>query len=136
MKTSVLFTFYFLLLTFVSGCRIDRYTLEEPLDGRTFEVKSGDRFNVVLDENATTGYVWQAECDDPDISSARETIPPEDGSLCGAPGKVRIVIRVHRGFADTAHVKLVNRRPWKGGGTAREIDFILHRKPEDTVPWK
>lgn len=136
MRISALLPVSLLLLALSSGCRIDRYTLTEPIDGRTFEVKSGDRISVVLDENATTGYVWQAECDDNEISFARETIPPDDDTLCGAPGKVRIIIRVHRGFSGTSHVRLVNRRPWKGGGTARTIDLILFHQPEDNAPWK
>jgi len=119
------------------GCRTARYELTEPLDGRTIQVKSGDRIGVVLEENATTGYVWQTECDDDEISFARETIPLDaDAPLCGAPRKIRIIIRVHRGFSSTSHVRLVCRRPWKGGGTARTIDLILYHKPEDTAPWK
>jgi len=130
----------FAVLVLVSaavGCRTGRYDLTEPLDGRTIQVKSGDRISVVLDENATTGYVWQTECDDNEISFARETIATEgDAPLCGAPRQIRIIIRVHRGFSGTSHARLVNRRPWKGGGTARTIDLILYHKPEDNAPWK
>lgn len=126
----------FACLTLLGGCRLARYELSEPLDGQTIEVKSGDRISVVLEENATTGYVWQTECDDNEISFARETIPPDDAAPCGAPGKVRIIIRVHRGFSSTSHVRLVNRRPWKGGGTARTIDLVLFHQPEDKAPWR
>jgi len=120
----------------LAGCRIGRYELKEPLDGRTMEVKSGDRVSVVLEENATTGFVWTTACDDGDVSFERETIPPDDDAPIGAPGKVRITMRFHRGFAETTHVTLAYRRPWKGGETARTIDLIFYRKPEDTAPWK
>jgi len=120
------------------GCRLSRYELTEPLDGQAIQVKSGDRISVVLEENATTGYVWTPECDDDDISFARETVPPDETKpmMCGAPGKVRIIIRVHRGFDGPTHVKLAYKRPWKGGGTARTIDLLLYHKAEDSAPWK
>jgi len=121
----------------LGGCRMARYELTEPLDGRAIQVKSGDRISIVLEENATTGYLWTGECDDTDISFARETIlPDEDAPRCGAPGKVRMIVRVHRGFDGPTHVKLAYRRPWKGGDTAREIDMLLYKKAEDNAPWK
>jgi len=138
MKKSLLLAANFLLLACVCGCRLGRYELTEPLDGQAVEVKSGDRISVVLEENATTGYVWMWECDDDEVSFERETIAPDDDApLCGAPRKIRIIIRVHRGFDEPAHVKLSYKRPWKGGGPpAREINILLHRKPEDDAPWK
>jgi len=116
----------------LGGCRSARYELTEPIDGRAIQVKSGDRISIVLEENALSGYVWQPECDDTDISFAHETVPPAKG----APAKVRIIVRVHRGFDGPSHVTLAYRRPWKGGSTARTIDLLLYRKPEDNAPWK
>lgn len=138
MKKSLLLTSCFLLLAFVCGCRLARYEITDPQDGQAIEVKSGDRVSVVLEENATTGYMWTATCDDDEVTIERETIPPdEDAPRCGAPGKVRFVMRVHRGFDDPAYVKFQYKRPWKGGGPpAREINILLHRKPEDNAPWK
>lgn len=137
MKRSLLLAFSFLLLAGLSGCRLSYYFLDENCDGQTIQVKSGDRVRIELEENATTGYMWIAECDDPDITIARETVASDDdGPLCGAPRKVRFIIRVASGFDDTTHVTFTYKRPWKGGGTARKIDVILFRKVEDTAPWK
>jgi len=138
MKTTLLIPFSLLLFTFFfPGCRLSRYTLDESCDGQTIQVKSGDRVSIELEENATTGYIWLAECDDPDITIVRETLDPDDDApLCGAPRKVRFIIRVARGFDDTTHVKFTYKRPWKGGETARTINVILFRKVEDTAPWR
>lgn len=138
MKTFLLVPFSLLLFTFfIPGCRLSRYSLDETCDGQTIQVKSGDRISIDLEENATTGYIWTAECNDPDITIVRETEGPDDDKpLCGAPRKIRFIIRVARGFDDTTHVTFRCKRPWKGGGTARVIDVILFRKVEDTAPWK
>lgn len=127
-----------MLAGLAGGCRTARYELSEPLDGQVVEVKSGDRVSVVLTENGAAGFRWSWECDDDDVEITRETIPPESdgGGLVGAPGKVRITMRFHRGYAGPSHVKLHYRRPWKGGETARTIDLSFYRHPEDEAPWK
>ncbi len=44
------------------ACRSAHYTLEEPVESQIIEVKADDRWNVWLNENATTGFRWEAEC--------------------------------------------------------------------------
>jgi len=128
------------LAAFVCGCRLSLYDLDETIDGQTFEVKSGDRLRIVLEENATTGYMWMAECSDTDIRFEREEIEPErdehDVPICGAPHKVRFTIRVEAGFDGPAHVKFAYRRPWEKKKPVRQIDVILYHTAEDNAPWK
>jgi len=123
------------------GCRLGRYELDESMDGQAIEVKSGDRLSIDLEENATTGYMWMTECDDTDIRFEREVLDPEkddnDMPICGAPQKIRITIRVGRGFDGPTHVKLSYRRPWeKNQPPARQIDVVLYHTAEDRAPWK
>lgn len=123
------------------GCRLGTYDLDETIDGQAIEVKSGDRLNIVLSENATTGYLWTPECDDTDIRFEREDLEPErdenDMPICGAPRKIRFIIRVESGFDGPSHVKFSYRRPWeKKTPPARQIDLILYRTAEDSAPWK
>lgn len=118
------------------GCRIGRYVIEEPVTDRAVEVKSGDRICVELTSNATTGYTWTAETDDEEVEIGYEEIPPEaGGELYGASGKTRIIIRVHRGFAGPATVKMKYLRTWSDE-VARTVTFLLHRRPSDVSWWK
>jgi inhibitor of cysteine peptidase len=77
---------------------------------RTLRV--GDDLVVVLAENPTTGYRWQAEFDPVVIEATGDRFEPSSG-LAGAPG-VR-----SRGFralaAGQTRLRLVNRRSWESG---------------------
>lgn len=112
------------------GCRAAEYSIVEPVENRTIDVAAGDRVTVVLDENCTTGYSWEAKCDDPSVTVEIEHLPPEPPRkkngpmLCGAPGRAKAVIAVGSGFRDASVVTLSYRRPWSGE-TAREVVITL-----------
>lgn len=128
------------LAALCGGCRTGRYTFVDPQEDRVIEVKSGDRLNVDLEENATTGFMWKATCDDEDVEITYERKPanqfsPDGERLCGAPGRVVVTVRVHRGFAGPAEVRFRYMRSWSKE-VAREFTFVLNHYPTDKSPWK
>lgn len=56
--------------------------------GRAVELRVGDELEVELQENATTGFFWQAEADAPDIVEPAESAYalPLDAEAAGAAG--------------------------------------------------
>ena len=124
------------------GCRMDRMTIREPVADRVIEVESGDRFYVELDENMTTGYHWEASCDDDRnlVEVFVKHIPyeaaPGEEALCGAPGKAEVSIRVHRGFLGPATVEMRYVRAWEREAPVRHIKFVLWKRDGDVAPWK
>ena len=120
-----------------SGCQmIDRHTIEEPVSDRVIEVKSGDRWTVELDANPTTGYTWVGSCDSDEVELAYAYDAPDttDGR-CGVGGKMRVTMRVRRGFADTATVTLKYMRTWSKE-VARTVTIVLHRHASDEAFWR
>ncbi len=131
------------------GCRMDRMTIREPVSDRVIEVESGDRFYVELEENTTTGYRWEASCDDDrnlvdvfvkHISPETQAPSPEPRDprplLCGAPGKAEVSIRVHRGFVGPATVEMKYARAHERERPIRHVKFVLWRRDGDVAPWK
>lgn len=118
------------LALLTGGCIGLEHRIVDPTEGGVIEVRSGDRWYIDLEENATTGYRWSATCDDEDVEIYYEH--PElklDEQLCGAPNRVSVVIRVHRGFAGPAEVRLRYARSWSKE-VARELVYILTYHPE------
>ncbi len=112
------------------GCIGLEHRIVDPTEGGVIEVKSGDRWYIDLEENCTTGYRWTATCDDEDIEIYYEHPEPKlDEQLCGAPNRVSVVIRVHRGFAGPAEVHLRYARSWSKE-VARELDYVLTYQAE------
>lgn len=125
------------VLLFLSvGCRSGRYELSEPIKSQFIEVATDDRWQIVLDENLTTGYEWTATCADSLVDLSMGHREPESAEgLCGVPGKAVVTMHIRRGFAGPTEVTLRCRRNWSNE-TAREIVLVLYRKTGDHAPWK
>lgn len=124
------------LLMFV-GCDFQtRRVLEDGAVDRVLRVRSGDRLAFAMEENATTGYLWQWLCDDGDVEvSVRHVAGDAAGGLVGAPGKAQVEIRVHRGFDGPATVRFRYRRSWEKGA-AKEFTVLLYRETGDRAFWR
>ena len=127
----------------LAGCRTDMHTFREPVESQIVEVESGDRFWIELEENPTTGFSWEVDCDDfrRKVEIHSEYIEPcrggEGGMLCGAPGIRRISVRVRLGFTGQALLSMKYRRPWETKvPPAREINFMLWKRDGDVAPWR
>ncbi len=119
------------------ACRSAHYTLNEPVESQIIEVKADDRWNIWLDENATTGFRWEAECKSGEVAVRVDHFPAGDArdGICGAPGKARVNLRVLQGFRDLAEVNLRYRRSWSGE-VAREVRLMLRRNANDFAFWR
>jgi inhibitor of cysteine peptidase len=53
---------------------------------QTVEVRPGDTFKIILDENPTTGYAWIINATS-GLTIVKDTYVPPDGSLAGAGGQ-------------------------------------------------
>jgi inhibitor of cysteine peptidase len=53
---------------------------------QTIEIKNGETFKVILDENPSTGYAWVIEAT-PGLTIVSDNYVPPDGSLVGAGGQ-------------------------------------------------
>jgi inhibitor of cysteine peptidase len=86
-------------------------------NGKTFAFKVGETFEVVLEQNPSTGYTWQMDSVPTGILKqvGEPTFVPKDPKLLGSPGKVTFR------FQTVA----------EGQGV---LKMILHRKVETNVP--
>ena len=65
--------------------------------GRTVAVKSGERFQIVLDANPTTGYNWVFSFSVPDaFSVVSDEYRPNDPERCGSPGLRLVTFEARR----------------------------------------
>ncbi len=129
--------FIFAVLAALSGCRLGRYNLSEPITNRYIDVKSGDHWTFELEENQTTGFSWTASCPDHlvDVTLVHRGPEKEAEGLCGAPGKALVTAKIRRGFSGPSELTLTYRRPWSNE-VAREVRICFYRKANDVAPWK
>ena len=96
------------------GCNMAMRTTLEGEQNQVVRVESGERLYLEMKENATTGFRWEATSDDPDVEVRLEHVAPDcSNGLCGAPGKVKAEIRIHRGYDGPSVVTFAYRRPWE-----------------------
>ena len=133
-----LFAFVALALLLTAGCQMaDRQILANPGENQVVQVKSGDRLDFELEENITTGFSWDYTCDDPDVEVQIEHLPAEtSGNLCGAPGRARVHIHVHRGYDGPSSIRFFYRRPWEKKPPAKEFTIALFRRTGDAAFWE
>lgn len=125
-----------LAAAFLSGCRLGRYELTEPIKSQFIEVNSGERWTFELDENRTTGYEWIASSSDNCVDVIVGHREPENTEgLCGVPGKAVVTVRIRRGFAGPSELLMKYQRSWSDE-VAREIKIVFYRKTGDHAPWK
>lgn len=123
------------LLFFLGGCQaFDRRVIFNPGKDEVIRVVNGDRFYFDLDENMTTGYSWEYTCDDTDVE-VRIDHESGDPTLCGAPGKAKVLIRIHRGFDGPAIVYFRYRRPWEKEAI-KSFKISLFRRTGDVAFWE
>ena len=72
----------------------------------------GDDVAIVLTENPTTGYRWQAEYDQQRLQDVGDRFEPAS-DLRGAPGVRYLAFRALT--AGQTQLRLVNRRAWETG---------------------
>lgn len=128
------------LAFFLAGCQFcDRRIIENPEAGAVIRVINGDRYYFDLEENQTTGYSWYASCDDADVEVTMDhesAEPTEDGeTLCGAPGKVAVRLRVRRGFDGPATIRFFYKRPWEET-PIKSFNIVFYRRTGDAAFWK
>lgn len=86
--------------------------LSEKDTGRTIEMRAGDRMDLVLFENATTGFQWEiATITETIIKQVREPEFKPDSGAIGAGGKKTFhFVAVASGETG---LTLIYRRPWE-----------------------
>lgn len=104
------------------------YTLSAVPQELVAHAPKGAPVRFVLEENGTTGYVWQWESNPSECEVAVERRPAESG-LAGAPGKLSVVVTSR--VQTPARVEFRYCRPWeKGVPAAKSLRFILYTAAE------
>lgn len=122
------------VLALTAGCSSGRHSLTRA-ENQAVCVQSGDRWFLTLEENATTGYRWETTSDDPDVEVSLERHPPADPEVCGAPGEVEAIIRIHRGYDGPSTVVFSYRRPWEKK-PIRQFTLSLFKRTGDVAFWE
>jgi len=125
------------LVTLMSGCAGTRHRLNNAGENQVIAVESGDRYYFELEENMTTGYRWDCECDDSDVEvqiAHRGPEPAKDG-LCGAPGRAEVLFRVHRGYDGPSTLTFRYARNWEKR-PAKSFTITLYKRTGDFAVWK
>ena len=118
------------------GCSVERHYIKSPGTSQTIRVVSGDRLFMDLEENPTTGYRWQATCNDTDVDVIIEHKPPQAAEgLVGAPGTADVTIRVHRGYDGPSTVTFCYKRPWEAE-PIKTFTITLFKRTGDTAFWE
>jgi inhibitor of cysteine peptidase len=107
---------FFLLvaaLAGVAGCspKLTQFTSAD--NGGQVSLKAGQQFDVVLEGNASTGFVWQAQ--DLDTALLQQVGEPkftsDNPDLVGSSGKQTLTFKALK--AGTTTLTLVYLRPWE-----------------------
>lgn len=88
-------------------------TFTEKNNGQTVQAHVGDRFEVRLESNASTGYEWLVQTQDAkalESDGEPRRIPPTSNQP-GAPGQQVFAFKVKR--AGETKLKLIYARPWE-----------------------
>ena len=115
----------------LAGCATGRrFWAVEPGVSQIVRVASGDRIFFKLEE--TSGFRWDFECDDGDVSVSLE----RDHEKVGETRTVRVEIRVHRGYDGPSTVTFVKRA--RNGAPIADGRFTvtLFKRTGDTAFWK
>ena len=91
----------------------DSLVVTERDNGSTVEMSVGERLEVVLQGNATTGYEWQPTHVDSSILALRDSMYEPDSDAIGAGGEYTFVYEAV-GMGSTS-LKLSYHRIWEGG---------------------
>ena len=120
----------------LAGCASGmRFSSVRPGVNQALRVVSGDRIFFEMKENASTGFRWDCTCDDPDVEVSMDRVPPKKRDVNGAPGSVRVEIRIHRGYDGPSAVTFVLKRPGSGQ-VAERFTLTLFKRTGDAAFWK
>ena len=97
----------------LSGARaMSEIVIDKSEGGRQFQVDSGHRVMIRLQENPTTGYQWEVEAVDPQIlSPVKSDFSTSVNSVIGAGGVRTFVFEA--GSPGTTSLRLVLKRGWE-----------------------
>ena len=115
----------------LAGCATGRrFWAVEPGVSQVVRVTSGDRIFFKLEESS--GFRWDFECDDGDVSVSLE----RDREKVGETRTVHVEIRIHRGYDGPSAVTFV-KRARNGAPTADgRFTVTLFKRTGDTAFWK
>lgn len=128
MKSRFLIIAAALSAAFLSGCHfIDRHFLDvSSLENQAVEVEIGDRFYFELDENLTTGYMWDYVCGDNDLEVTIEhTNKDANSGMTGVGGKAEVRVRVKQGFRGPSSVVFNYARPWEKKKAIKSFQILF-----------
>lgn len=123
----------------LSGCASNLHFLDVKLSenpNQIIRVEPFDRYVFELEENVTTGYMWDYTCDDPDVEVHIEHISAnsEDG-MVGCPGKAKVFFLVHRGYDGPTTLEFFYKRRWEKA-PIKSFHITLFRRTGDSACWK
>jgi inhibitor of cysteine peptidase len=100
--------------------------LDEGHDGTQVDAHVGDTIDVLLPENATTGYQWEVDAPGEALDVQTSELLPPDDPRAGATGRRHVVVHVSR-VGDTRLSMRLRRRwdpPEKAEGTYA-VDVVV-----------
>jgi inhibitor of cysteine peptidase len=71
-------------------------SLSETDNGRTIDLRPGDKIEITLPENATTGYRWAIDRYDEALFEAVSTEPRYEAKAVGSGGEVAFVFQANK----------------------------------------
>lgn len=122
------------LLVGLLGCSTERHWLKGE-SSQVVRVESGDRFFLTLEENATTGYQWKADCDDDNVGVMISHRPASQSNLAGAPGQALVTIRIYRGYDGPSEIHFRYQRSWEEK-PIKEFTITLFKRTGDCAFWE
>jgi len=87
-------------------------TLVETDNNRTLDIPVGETVQIILSENATTGYRWAVESTDSEFIEALGSEPRYPAKAVGSGGEVAFAFRGKE--AGTGEIVLKQWRKWEG----------------------
>jgi predicted secreted protein len=103
--------------------------LSEGDNGRTLELRTGESIEIVLPENASTGYRWAIDHYDKKLLEAVAMTPEYTGQAMGSGGAVVFLFRAQGSGA--GEIVLKNWRHWEGeASVTRRFRLNLTIRPE------
>jgi len=105
-----------------SGTTYQTLYVNSTSNGDIVTIPMGTRVLVRLNENPTTGYIWNATATKGLAIISDTYTAPTDSSLMGAPGYHEWILSPK--YVDTYIFKTVSLRPWEGA-TATDESFSL-----------
>jgi inhibitor of cysteine peptidase len=103
-------------------------SLTETDNGRTIDIRLGETVQVILPENATTGYRWAIDHYNEEFIEALSTEPHYSAKAVGSGGEVAFIFRGQK--IGTGEFVLKHWRHWEGDSSVTErFRLWLHVQP-------